>query len=121
MKILPRPQSALLKPVGLGSARTAYLLYFLCKRKMEMLRVLKSREDGFSPLSQRESFHHVKGVVGGGEKTDKAVWEISEVGDHAKRLLTLKLFKKLHCILRNNVMYALKDEDLVQWSAVEEF
>lgn len=60
VQVVIKAKSALSKPIGLGSFRTAYLLYFLYERKMAMLKAPKSWEDTFhlfysrSPLIVRK-------------------------------------------------------------------
>lgn len=69
---LTRAWTVLSKLLGQGSLQIAYLLYVLYERTMAMLQVMKSPEDGFSALSQREIFDAVKGPVSGEEKIERA-------------------------------------------------
>lgn len=64
-----------------------------------MLQVLKSWEDWFSPLSQRESFDGMEGPVSGEEEVEKTAWKRSETTGHAMHLLTMEFFKHPHGLL----------------------
>lgn len=121
MQVLTRAWSALVKSVGMGTIQTAYSLYFMYKRRMAVLRALKSRKDDFLPLSQRESFHCVEGPVSSEAKYDKAVWERPGHADHAMHLLPLEFFQYLHGLLGSNMWYALENNKRLEWSAVEQF
>lgn len=88
---------------------------------MEMLRALQSRENGFSPLLQRESFHSGEGPVNGEEKGDKAAWERSRPADHAMRMPTLEFSKHLPAPIGNNMIYTLENDELFGLGAMEQF
>lgn len=87
---------------------------------METLQVLKSRDDVFSRLLERESFDGMRGLVNSKEETDKTSWERSETADHSMRLLTLGFLKHLHGLLGKNTLYALENGKLFEWSAAQE-
>lgn len=72
------------KFTGLGIFQTAYSPYSMYERRVAMLQVLKTREDGFLPPSQRESFDGVGGAVSSEAKVDKAACERFGPGDHAR-------------------------------------
>lgn len=63
----------------------------------------------------------MKDLVSAEKEVDKAAWKRSESKNHAMRLLTVEFFKYLHALLGSNVLYALENEKLLQWSAVEQF
>lgn len=85
-----------------------------------MLEVLKSREDGFSPLSWRESFHGVNDPVNGEEETHSTALERLETADHGMSLLTSELTKHLHGLAGTNALYALVDHKLFESRAMQQ-
>lgn len=88
---------------------------------MGILQVLKSREDGFPHLSQRESLDGVEGSLIGEEKVDKAGRERSKTADLRCVCRRSSFFEHLHGHLGNNMFYALEDEKLFEWSAEKQF
>lgn len=121
MQVVTRAWSAMSTFIGVGRFQTAYSLYFLFKRRMATLQLLKSRKDGFLFLPQREPSGGVDGAVDTEEEVDKAVWERSGAVNQAMRLLTVEFFKSLHGLLGNNALYALDDERLFECTTMQQF
>lgn len=109
------------KSFGLGSIQTAYLSLFLWESRMEVLRVLKLREEVYPPLSRRGSHDGAEDSVSGKKQDSAAAWKLSEIADQAMRLLRLKFFKHTSGLLVKNKLYAPENEKLFEWSAVEGF
>lgn len=119
MQVVAWAWNDLSKSTGLGSLETANSSHLLYERTMKKLLRLKSLKDGLSPLSQRETFHGMKGLMNSKEKGDRASSERLETADHAMRLPTLELFKHLHGPFENSAIFALEDVKLFEWSAVQ--
>lgn len=76
---------------------------------MAPFQALKSREDGFSSLSQREFFDGLEGPVNSEGNVDNFASKRSKSADHAKSLLKMELFKRLHRLLETKVLYAVEN------------
>lgn len=72
MQKLIRAWSALSSSTGLCSSKTAHWPHSLQGKRVAMLQVLKSREDGFSSLSQGDSFNDVEDPMNGKEDVHEA-------------------------------------------------
>lgn len=98
--------------IGLGSFQTDYLLYFMYEEKMTVVRIPSSRQDGFSALSQRDSFYSVQGSVNNEEGVDDAARNCQESAEHAMRRSTSKCFKHQDGLLKRNTLYTLEVDKL---------
>lgn len=74
-QVVTRMWSALSKFIRLSSFQNAYLPYFLCKRRMAMLQVLKSREDDFFNSFTAGVTGGLKGLENGEEEVKKGCVE----------------------------------------------
>lgn len=77
-------------------------------------------ERRFSPLPHRELFHGVDRAPNDKAEVEKAAWGRSAPVDHATRLLKLEFFSNLHSFLQSNVLYALGNDKLSEWSTVQQ-
>lgn len=79
-----------------------------------------SRRDGFSSVSQRILPDGAERLVKAEAEEDKAEWERFLAADYAMRLLTSQLCSHLFAVLANYGLFALDDDKLLDWEAVEE-
>lgn len=86
-----------------------------------MLLVLRPRKGGSSPVLQRKWFHGVKRPVNRREEIKSAACEPSSAVGQAFLLHVLEFFKHLHGLLKNNTLYALKNDKLLEWGTVQNF